>query len=122
MYTYYVDTAGSIACTRCYAQDPCEATKYVGIEPAECSRCDKDIEASDQRHPEEDDNPLAGYYCPACGEALEEGHDCSEIDVLAQTAWNNYKSGICPCGNAECGGIEWLLDGNDPFERIVADL
>lgn len=74
-----------------------------------------------EQEPNEDNNPLAGYYCPACGEALEEGHDCSEIDVLAQAAWNSYKSGICPCGNAECGGIEWLSDGNDPFERL-ADL
>ena len=64
-------------------------------------------------------DPLAGHYCPACGEALEEGHDCSEIDVLAQSVWNNYKSGICPCGDASCGGIEWLLNGNEPFDAVL---
>lgn len=71
---------------------------------------------------DEGDNPLAGYYCPACGEALEEAHVCAEIDVLAQAAWNNYKAGVCPCGDAECGGIEWLLDGDDPFEMLEVDL
>lgn len=72
--------------------------------------------------PDEDDNPFDGRYCPACGEHLGEGHVCAEIDVLAQAAWNDYKSGICPCGNAECGGIEWLSDGNDPFERLEVEL
>lgn len=61
-------------------------------------------------------------YCPACGQAIEEGHVCDELDVLAQTAWNSYKSGICLCGDAKCGGIEWLSDGNDPFEALVVDL
>jgi hypothetical protein len=72
--------------------------------------------------PDEDDDPLDGRYCPACGEALEEGHTCAEIDVLAQAAWNDYKDGICPCGNAECGGLEWLLNGDDPFERLEVNL
>lgn len=68
--------------------------------------------------PDEDDNPFDGCCCPACGEHLEEGHVCAEIDVLAQDAWNSYKSGICPCGDAECGGLEWILRSNDPFEML----
>lgn len=72
--------------------------------------------------PDEDDNPFDGHYCPACGEALEEGHMCAEIDVLAQAAWSSYKAGICPCGNAECDGIAWLLNGKESFEMLEVDL
>lgn len=78
--------------------------------------------ASAQDEPDEDNNPLAGHYCPACGEALEEGHMCAEIDVLAQAAWSSYKAGICPCGNAECDGIAWLLNGKESFEMLEVDL
>lgn len=80
-----------------------------------CPSCNGD-------EPDEDDNPLDGRYCPACGEHLEEGHVCAEIDVLAQAAWNDYKSGICPCGDAECDGIEWLLNGKESFEMLEVDL
>lgn len=72
--------------------------------------------------PEEDNNPLAGYYCPAYGEALEEGHMCAELDVLAQDAWKDYRSSMCLCGDAECGGVEWILRSNDPFEVLEVEL
>lgn len=28
-------------------------------------------------------------------------------EEVEQAAWDAYQSGICPCGDPECGGIPW---------------
>ncbi len=47
----------------------------------------------------------------------EEEGEPDELDALARMAWEEYQaSGICPCGDNNCDGLDWLLDGDDPFE------
>lgn len=84
--------------------------------------------SSQQEAQEKAKGDAAGDHCELvdCWEAeqamLVLGDQLS-VDEIEALAWNDYQAdnavpGACPCGDANCGGIEWILNGNDPFERI----
>jgi hypothetical protein len=57
-------------------------------------------------------------------QALDARLSVEEIDDLA---WDTYQRseavpGACLCGNVNCRGLRWILDGNDPFEMLEVDL
>jgi len=90
--TYYIDNDDSAICPRCFANDPCEATEHTkDHEAIQCSRCDEDIREQEPDYPE-------------------------SLGDLEEAAWNAYQAGVCPCGDVNCGGIEWMLNGDAPFE------
>lgn len=49
-------------------------------------------------------------------EAQQSWEDEQFMQEIEQKAWDEYQAGVCPCGDPECGGIGWLLNGDDPFE------
>lgn len=56
----------------------------------------------------------------ACAEIEDQQswEDEQFMQEIEQKAWDEYHAGACSCGDPECGGIGWLLDGNDPFEVL----